>query len=43
VPISFPSLRGAISWGKIIDLDLLFQSPQKDARIIGGMEVEESS
>jgi hypothetical protein len=28
---------------EIVDLDLLFQSPQKDARIIGGMEEEESS
>jgi hypothetical protein len=26
----------------IVDLDILFQSPQKDARIIGEMEVEES-
>jgi hypothetical protein len=25
---------------EIVDLDLLFQSPQKDARIIGGMEEE---
>jgi hypothetical protein len=39
----FPSLRGGMTWGKIIDLDFLFQSPQKDARIIGGMEVQESS
>jgi hypothetical protein len=28
---------------EIVDLDLLFQIPQKDARIIGGMEEEESS
>ena len=26
----------------IVDLDLLFQSPQKDARIIGGMGEESS-
>jgi hypothetical protein len=28
---------------EIVDLDLLFQIPQKDARIIGGMEEEGSS
>jgi hypothetical protein len=28
---------------EIVDLDLIFQSPQKDARIIGGMEDEEIS
>jgi hypothetical protein len=28
---------------EIVYLDLLFQIPQKDARIIGGMEEEESS
>jgi hypothetical protein len=28
---------------EIVDLDLLFQIPQKDARIIGEMEEEESS
>jgi hypothetical protein len=28
---------------EIVDLDLLFQIPQKDARIIGGMDEEESS
>jgi hypothetical protein len=28
---------------EIVDLDLLFQSPQKDARIIGGMEEEKIS
>jgi hypothetical protein len=28
---------------EIVDLDLLFQSPKKDARIIKGMEEEESS
>ena len=27
----------------IVDLDLLFKSPQKDARIIGGMGEEASS
>ena len=27
----------------IVDLDLLFQSPKKDARIIGGKGEEESS
>jgi len=27
---------------EIVDLDLLFQSPQKDARIIGGMGEEAS-
>jgi hypothetical protein len=27
----------------IIDIDLLFQSPQKDARILGGMRKEASS
>ena len=27
----------------VVDLDLLFQSPQKDARIIGGMGEEASS
>ena len=26
--------------GRIVDLDLLFQIPQKDARIIGGIERE---
>jgi len=29
--------------GGIVDLDLLFQSPQKDARIIGGMGEEATS
>jgi hypothetical protein len=28
---------------EIVDLDLLFLSPQKDARIIGGMGEEEIS
>jgi hypothetical protein len=28
---------------EIVDLDLLFEIPQKDARIIGGMEEEEIS
>jgi hypothetical protein len=28
---------------EIVDLDLLFQIPQKYARIIGGMEEEENS
>jgi hypothetical protein len=28
---------------EVVDLDLLFQSPQKDARIIGGMGEEASS
>jgi hypothetical protein len=28
--------------GGVVDLDLLFQIPQKDARIIGGMEEEAS-
>jgi hypothetical protein len=28
---------------EIVDFDLLFQSPQKDARIIGEMVEEESS
>jgi hypothetical protein len=28
---------------EIVDLDLLFQNPQKDARIIGEMDEEESS
>jgi hypothetical protein len=28
---------------EIVDLDLLFQCPQKDARIIGGMEEEKIS
>ena len=29
--------------GGVVDLDLLFQSPQRDARIIGGMREEASS
>ena len=28
---------------EVVDLDLLFQSPKKDARIIGGMGEEASS
>jgi hypothetical protein len=28
---------------EIVDIDLLFQSTKKDARIIGGVEEEESS
>jgi hypothetical protein len=28
---------------EIVDLELLFQRPQKDARIIGGMEDEKIS
>jgi hypothetical protein len=33
----FLSLRG-IDWWRVVDLDLLFQTPQEYARIMRGME-----
>jgi hypothetical protein len=36
----FPSLREEILIGGKVDLDLLSLFPQKDARIMGGMEEE---